>query len=228
LIFFWKKSALPAPVLVALSAEIPPVHTLFLALGEHKAREFLQRAAQRLAHLAAAQGGIVVRTDGSGLLALFEQAAPALVCARALRRDLAQWVQPIAQEVDVHVDIGISTGRVLGQPPDYAGQTLVHANALAAAAQGGQILLHPAVVQQLPTPLRAPLQRVQRVEWNAELTDAWMDPPDHAQTQGGDPLWLHLQRPQGGPEQVAIPGSVIHIGRSSLGDCRTLASFSGR
>jgi hypothetical protein len=211
---FWKKPALPAPILVALSAEIPPIHTLFVALGERKARDFLQRAAQRLAHLAAAQGGIVVRTDNSGLLALFEQAEQALTCARALRRDLAHWVQPITQEVDVHVDIGISYGRVLGQPPDYEGQTLVHANALAAAAQGGQILLETAVVRQLPPRLRETLQRVQRVEWDSDLTEAWMDPPDREDAQTA-PLWLHLQRPQGGLEQIVIPGSVIHIGRSS-------------
>lgn len=212
---FWRKPDLPAPDLVALSAEIPLIRTLFVALGESQAQDFLQRAAQRLAHVAAAQGGIVVRTDSSSLLVLFEQADSALSCARALRRDLARWVQPIAQDVDVHVNIGISRGRIQGRPPECEGQTLVQANALAAAAQGGQILLDAAVVQQLPPPLRVPLQRVRRWEGDAALTDAWMDPPDHALTPGGDLLWLHLQRPQGGPEQIVTPGSVIHIGRSS-------------
>lgn len=214
MIAFWKKPPLPSPCLVALSAEIPPVHTLFVALGERKARDFLQRGAQRLAHLTAAQGGIVVRTDSSSLLALFEQAESALDCARALRNDLARWVQPIAQEVDVHVDIGISSGRIQGRPPNYEGQTLAQANALAAAAQGGQILMDTAVVQQLSRSLRETLQRVRRVELESGLTDAWMDPQNREDAQTA-PMWLRLQRPQGGAEQVAIPGSVIHIGRSS-------------
>lgn len=209
---------MPAPVLVALSAEIPPVHTLFITLGERKAQDFMQRAAQRLAHRAAAQGGIVVRTDRSGLLALFDQAERALVCARALRRDLMQWVRPIAHEVEVHVAIGISRGRILGQPPDYEGQTLQHANALAAAAQGGQILLDAAAVQQLSQSLRETLQHVHRMQWDSGLTDVWMDPPENAQPDSATLLWLHLQRPDSGPERVVIPGRVVHIGRSSEAD----------
>jgi len=215
LIAFWKKPALPSACLVALSAEIPPVHTLFLALGERKTRDFLQRGTQRLAHLAAGHGGIVVRTDSSSLLTLFRQAESALICARALRRDLARWVQPIAQEVDVHVDIGISSGRVQGRPPDYAGQTLVQANALAAAAQGGQILLDRPAMQQLPSPLRETLQHVRRVDLESGLTEAWMDSTEVMDSQTSAPMWLRLQRPQERIEQVVVPGSVIHIGRSS-------------
>jgi len=211
---FWKKPPAAREPVVALSAEVPPVHTVFLALGEQRAREVLQRGTQRLAHLAAAQGGIVVRTDGSSLLALFEQAEVALRCAQALRRDLARWVRPIAQEVDVHVDIGLSWGRLQGDPPSYAGPTLVQANTLAAEALGGQILLDASVVQQLPAPLRETLCHVQRLDLVSGMAEAWMVPPEEETAPGADPLWLHLQRPQGGAEQIVTPGQVIHIGRA--------------
>lgn len=210
---FWKKSARSSP-LVALSADVPPVHTLFLVLGERKARDFLQRGVQRLAHLAAAQGGMVMRTDSSSLLALFEQAEAALRCARALRRDLARWVRPIAQEVDVHVDIGLSWGQLHGHPPDYEGPTLAQAQTLASAAQGGQILLDAAMVERLPVALRETLQRVHRVDPEFGLTEAWMDPSEDDEALVTDPLWLHLQPAKGGSEQIVTPGVVIHIGRA--------------
>jgi hypothetical protein len=216
---FWKKSARSSPPLVALSADVPPVHTLFLALGEGKAREVLQRGVQRLAHLAAAQGGMVMRADSTSLLALFEQAEAALRCARALRRDLALWVRPIAQEVDVHVDIGLSWGLVHGHPPDYEGPTLTQAQTLAAAAEGGQILLDAALVQQLPVALRQSLQPVHRVDPEFGLTEAWLDlTADDARAT--DPLWLHLQPAKGGAEQIVTPGEVIRIGRAPSTEVR--------
>jgi class 3 adenylate cyclase len=174
---FWKNAEHARAPVVALSAEVPPEHTVFLALGEQRAREILQRATQRLTHLAAAQGGIVVRADGSSLLALFERAETALHCAQALRRDLARWVRPLAPEVDAHVDIGLSWGRLQGHPPDYEGATLAQANTLAAAASGGQILLDAAVVQQLPALLRETLRHVRRLDPVSGLTQAWMMPP---------------------------------------------------
>lgn len=201
--------------MVVLSAEVPPTHTVFLALGEQRARAFLQRGTQRLAHLAAAQGGIVARSDGSSLLALFERAETALRCARAMRRDLARWAQPIAQDADVHADIGLSWGPVQGHPPDYEGPTLVQANTLADAALGGQILLDAAVVQQLPAPLRPTLQQVYRQDPEFGMTEAWMALPEDEPAQQARPPWLYLQSAGAGAEQIVIPGRVIRIGRSA-------------
>ena len=214
----WKREHTD-PILVALRAEIPPSHVLFLALGEARAREFLQRTLQRFAHRAAAHGGVVARMDLTSMLVLFERADAALLGARALRQDLQDWVRPIAHEVDLHVDIGLSLGAVQCRPPVYEGQTILRAIALSAASQGGQILLDDAAASGLSDLQRSALQRVFSEDLETGLKLAWLDPAVlAAPSQGPEPLWLCLQRPHGGLERIFTPGPSIRIGRSAESD----------
>ena len=150
-----------ADAMVALSAQIPQTHSLFVLLGEARARAFMDHAVNRLAHRAAAASGLVARADTSSLTVLFEQAEGALQCACLLRAELRRWCANVDRRLRLDLDVGLSFGAVLCRPPRYEGDTILRASTLATAASDGQILLDDAVREALPEAMRARLQLLQ-------------------------------------------------------------------
>ncbi len=184
-----------AEQMVALNAQIPQTHSLFVLLGEGRARAFMDHAVNRLAHRAAAASGLVARTDTSSLTVLFEHADGAVQCACLLRAELRRWCANADRRLRLDLDIGLSFGAVVCRPPRYEGDTILRASTLATAASDGQILLDDAVRDALPEPMRARLQLLQSSGPEGERR-AWAHACG-ADAAGTVPMRLTLRSPDG-------------------------------
>ena len=118
-----------AEQMVALNAQIPQTHSLFVLLGEGRARAFMDHAVNRLAHRAAAASGLVARTDTSSLTVLFEHAA--LTPQAQARADT-----PRSMEAFKPMDLGVPYGTV--SMTDLVGHYLEHPPKAAAAGAVSQ------------------------------------------------------------------------------------------
>jgi predicted ATPase/class 3 adenylate cyclase/DNA-binding CsgD family transcriptional regulator len=85
-------------------------------------------------------GGIMVKTTGDGLLAVFHAGVDAVVAALAIQHVIGAeaWNQAIGR---LQVRIGLLTGAAEVRDGDYYGPAVNRAARLTAAAHGGQILL---------------------------------------------------------------------------------------
>ncbi len=206
------------PTLVALNAQIPQTHALFVMLGETRARAFLDHTINRLAHRAAAASGLVARMDMTSLLALFESAESALTAACALREDLRGWVRTLDDELRLDLDMGLSCGAVLCRPPLYEGNTILRAASLATAASDGQILLDAGVVERLPRQLAGQLMEVRSTGPEGDRR-AWLHNCAQASsTMRAPPMWMHLRSPDGNLNMSFGADRPIRIGRDVRAD----------
>jgi len=99
-----------------------------------------------------ASGGVVVKTEGDAFFASFASPDAALSAAVAAQRALA--AEPWTDGCDIRVRMGLHlgegrlrSGRADGDPEDYVGIDVNYAARIAAAANGGQIVLSDALVQ---------------------------------------------------------------------------------
>ncbi len=206
------------PTLVALNAQIPQTHALFVMLGETRARAFLDHTINRLAHRAAAASGLVARMDMTSLLALFENAESALTAACALRDDLRQWVRTLDGELRLDLDMGLSCGAVLCRPPLYEGNTILRAASLATAASDGQILLDAGVMERLPRQIAGRLIEVRSSGPDGDQR-AWLHDCAHVGAMQRAPsMWMHLRSPDGSLNMSFGADRPIRIGRDARAD----------
>lgn len=99
-------------------------------------REWSQLVVDHLAVLekiVAAENGIVVKTLGDGAMFAFNSASSAL---RAASR-----IQSAMEQSGIQIRIGVHSGDVVQDRDDYIGLTVAKAARVAAAADGGQILV---------------------------------------------------------------------------------------
>ncbi len=205
-----------AEQMVALTAQIPQTHRLFVLLGEAKARAFMDHAVNRLAHRAAAASGLVARADSSTLTVLFDQSERALQCACLLRSELARWCANIDRRLRLDLDVGLSFGAVLCRPPRYEGDTILRASSLATAASDGQILLDDAVHAALPEAVRSSLQLLTSSGPDGERR-AWAYACDGDAARPAAML-LTLRSPDGSVNLTFGAERPIRIGRDTRAD----------
>ena len=209
----------PATHLAALHAVLSSTQQLFVALGELRARQFLEHTMNRLAHRAAAAGGLVVRSDTTSMLVLFEQAEQALRSACMLRVELRTWCLDVDPDFDLPMDMGLSSGAVLCRPPSYEGETLLRASTLAAAAHAGEILLDHGVLAALPPELAARAQRSTGTPGFSQAGGAWSFVCDESSLpRPAAPLWVNLRSPDGHVHLSFTPDRPIRIGRDAQSD----------
>jgi class 3 adenylate cyclase len=214
----WLGLRTPSNHLVALNAQVPQTHELFVMLGESKARAFMEHTINRLAHRAAAASGLVARLDSTSLLVLFEQAERALHGACLLREELHEWCRNIDGEFKLDLDMGLSCGAVLCRPPVYEGDTILRASALATAASDGQILLDEGVVAGLPPDLVKRLQLVTSSGPEGPRR-AWMYSCAQPRvSQRAEPMCMQLRSPDGVLNLTFSADRPIRIGRDERAD----------
>ncbi len=110
----------------------------------------------RLARQAiAARGGTEVSTKGDSFFVLFNEPLDAVLAATDFQRALAAHAWPAG--VQVHVRMGIHSGRAILAGGEYVGIDLNRASRITDAANGGQVLLsdaaRKAVAERLPADL---------------------------------------------------------------------------
>jgi predicted ATPase/class 3 adenylate cyclase len=97
-------------------------------------------------------GGVVVKTEGDAFFAAFDRPAAAANAAVAAQRSLAgeDWPDGAAPRVRMGLHVGegrLRHGRAADEPEDYVGIDVNYAARIAAAGNGGQIVLSDALVE---------------------------------------------------------------------------------
>src|SRR5438105_1615391 len=99
-------------------------------------------------------GGAVVKTEGDAVFAAFDQPVDAVGAVVAAQRALAAERWPDGIELRVRMGVHTGEGRVRGgradsDPEDYVGIDVNYAVRIAAAGNGGQIVLSQALVDAI-------------------------------------------------------------------------------
>ena len=92
----------------------------------------------------AAAGGVVVKHEGDGAFAAFAEPGAGLSAAAAVSRALAAWPPVAGRPVRVRIGLHTGEGRTMPDGSDYVGIDVNYAARVAAAANGGQIVLSDA------------------------------------------------------------------------------------
>ncbi|HEY8869549.1 MAG TPA: adenylate/guanylate cyclase domain-containing protein [Candidatus Limnocylindrales bacterium] len=113
---------------------------------------------RRLREAIEAAGGTVVKTEGDAFFAVFGDPLQAVAAIVAGQRAIAAGGWPEADGLEVRVRAGLHLGegrlrdrRTPDEPPDYVGIDVNYAARIAAAGNGGQIVLSDATVRAMGT-----------------------------------------------------------------------------
>lgn len=120
--------------------EASTLHTA--AVGDALWGDIVQRHFAEVGRVAAAHHGVVVKTLGDGTMVAFDTPLDGVLAASAIQRSVQRSDAPRP----FRVRVGVHTGEALGIDGDYFGQTVNTAARLAAAADGGQVLVSSAVI----------------------------------------------------------------------------------
>jgi predicted ATPase/class 3 adenylate cyclase len=132
---------LPTGTVTFLFTDIEGSTQLLRALGADY-RAVLERHAEIVRQALATHGGIEVGTEGDAFFAVFESAVDAVAAAVAAQRGLAMEPWPIGHPVRVRMGLHTGEGQLGGD--SYVGLDVHRAARIAAAANGGQVLLSAA------------------------------------------------------------------------------------
>ncbi|HYY05313.1 MAG TPA: ATP-binding cassette domain-containing protein [Candidatus Limnocylindria bacterium] len=108
-------------------------------LGDVRTQEILHTHCAIVREQIAVHGGFEVKTQGDGFMIAFGSARRALRCAVAIQRAMAAYDEHA--EAPVRLRIGLHTGEVTKEGYDFFGRSVIVAARIAAAAQGGEILV---------------------------------------------------------------------------------------
>jgi predicted ATPase/class 3 adenylate cyclase len=102
--------------------------------------------------------GVVVKTEGDAFFAAFAAPEDAVVAAAAAQRAVAgeAWANGVQLRVRMGLHLGegrLRHARTVDEPQDYVGIDVNYAARIAAAGNGGQIVLSDALAKALPTVL---------------------------------------------------------------------------
>jgi predicted ATPase/class 3 adenylate cyclase len=132
---------LPTGTVTFLFTDIEGSTQLLRALGADY-RAVLERHAEIVREALEMHGGIEVGTEGDAFFAVFESAVDAVAAAVAAQRGLAMEPWPIGHQVRVRMGLHTGEGQLGGD--SYVGLDVHRAARIAAAANGGQVLLSAA------------------------------------------------------------------------------------
>jgi class 3 adenylate cyclase/ubiquinone/menaquinone biosynthesis C-methylase UbiE len=111
---------------------------LLVRLGEDAADNVRRQHFGALADVVARHEGEKVKTQGDGLMAVFDSATAAVACAGEMQRVVERDNHRHGRQLAVR--IGLSIGEATLDAGDYFGTPVVEAARLCATAEGGQIL----------------------------------------------------------------------------------------
>lgn len=131
----------PQGTVTILITDVEGSTRLVAELGDHRAREIQREHDRILRELLREYGGAEVRHTGDGLMAAFPNARGAVACSVEMQRRV---VGQDLGAIPLRVRIGLNTGEPIIEGHEYFGETVIVAARIAAAAEGGQILVSEA------------------------------------------------------------------------------------
>ncbi|HEY6056768.1 MAG TPA: adenylate/guanylate cyclase domain-containing protein, partial [Candidatus Limnocylindrales bacterium] len=130
---------MPTGTLTFLFSDIEGSTRLVESLGTAAYRELLEQHQSLLRSAFAATGGIEQSTEGDSFFVVFGDAPSAVAAAVAAQRDVAAATWPGGEPVRVRM--GLHTGQGIAGGDDYVGLDVHRAARIAAAANGGQVIV---------------------------------------------------------------------------------------
>ena len=147
--------ALPTgPGVTFLFTDIEGSTRLEQAVGSNEWATVVARHDQLLREAIEANGGVVVKTEGDAFFAAFDHPDRAIRAAVAAQRGVAAepWPEPCQLKVRMGVHLGegrLRHGLAKDEPGDYVGIDVNYAARIAAAGNGGQVVLSATLVDAL-------------------------------------------------------------------------------
>lgn len=165
----------PQPITI-LFTDVVGSSKLYTCLGNERAQATIDALMDKLKAVVAAYLGKTIKTIGDEIMCRFERASDA--------SDAAIEMHIYAQQINLRLKTGISTGPVIEHNNDIYGNTVNNAAFLANIAQSRQILIADTTKTKLPSRLRNISDRfdsivfkgnttatlVHRLNWEAELS----------------------------------------------------------
>jgi len=108
-------------------------------LGDERWIEVLRAHNSLFRRLVRAHGGTEVKNQGDGFMLVFADSARALECAVAIQRELGS--AELAGGERLRVRMGLHAGEAISEEGDFFGRSVIVAARIAAAADGGEILV---------------------------------------------------------------------------------------
>ncbi|HEY7735844.1 MAG TPA: adenylate/guanylate cyclase domain-containing protein [Candidatus Limnocylindrales bacterium] len=130
---------LPAGTVTFVFTDIEGSTRLNAELGDDRWAPILARHEDLVRHAIDERGGVLVKSIGDGLFAVFEGADDAVHAAAEAQRALA--AEPWPPDAPIRVRMGIHTGSGIPKDGDYRGHDVNRASRVASAGHGGQVLL---------------------------------------------------------------------------------------
>ena len=142
------------PAVTFLFTDIEGSTRLERSVGSASWAEIVARHDQLLRQAIESNGGNVVKTEGDAFFAAFDKADGALQAAIAAQRALSDssWPEGCLLRVRMGLHTGegrLRGGRAEGDPEDYVGIDVNYAARIAAAGNGGQVVLSQALVDAI-------------------------------------------------------------------------------
>jgi adenylate cyclase len=155
---------------VVLCADLRGSTGLFEVLGNEQATILVTRCVASLGHEVAGSGGQVFKTLGDGLMATFDRASEACLCAERLHRTLAsvvvdrQTVRAGAQaELPLRLQVALALGEVVEKDGDCFGDAVNLAARLVEHTGDDETLVTESVFEALPAARQPGFRRLDRI-----------------------------------------------------------------
>jgi len=136
----------PVGTLTMMFTDIVDSTAISQSIGDSEWSRLINAHFDTVRDIVEGEGGSVVKTIGDGGMYVFGSATSALRASVAIQQSVAA-----ADGVRIRLRVGIHTGEVLSSGSDYVGLTVSKAARVAAAAQGGQVLVSSTTVDLLNT-----------------------------------------------------------------------------
>jgi class 3 adenylate cyclase len=136
-----------------LVADIARADALFRELGDARAFAMVLQHFHHVGDAIAAEGGAMIKTVGSGVVAAFERPAAAVRAALRLQAALAADDRTANVRLRVAVHRGSAMAATVNERLDYFGQNVALAMSLPAQIPGGHVLLTRDVVEEPEVPM---------------------------------------------------------------------------
>jgi class 3 adenylate cyclase len=171
--------------------------------GDLGGRQMVQRHNDLLFPLITQHQGTVLKTIGDAIMASFAEPATAVQAAMAMQRALRDYNRDREAAEQIHIRIGLNSGRALVEPRDIFGDVVNAAARVEACALPDQILISEATYRRLPATIPSRLLGTQEVRGKAapiQLYEVLWD--DRKSVQETSPLRGPTVAPQ--PQNVFV------------------------
>lgn len=208
-----------------LFADLRGSTALYETLGNTEATTVVTRSVSLIAQIVSTSGGVVVKTLGDGLMAVFADSTAAVVAADEMHESLERIVPPSGQRnVPVlKLQVGLAHGEVVEMSGDCFGDAVNVAARLLDHAGDNETLATASVVAGLASDLRERCRSLDKVQLRGRVepvhvyliegrrfgdtaATAYGELLPQAEPEGIRLVWLDLNRVYAGPSLPVVLG----------------------